>query len=262
MNCSLLWSKPVSWPGWWLTIAALKQWFTLGFNQQKLDVLTPCLILLAACYMALCRRDWRMSGPWLAISVALLLWPGLSAAVFCGVVLAALNLPKASAQQRRGGLVSVMVAVHSVWQSYGFEWLAAPLLACDAWLVSQGLSLLGYSMQQQGSWLALGPHALLVLRGCSSFSGLTLIILAWLAACLVHEWRVSNPIALTRLMAVLAISVLGNLIRLGAMALDADIYALLHEGTTAAAYQWLLLLVCGYWLLHDAKAPLLQRPTR
>ena len=114
--------------------------------------------------------------------------------------------------------------------------LAEPLLALDAYASTVLLLLFGETVERDGNIMATSTdHALFIMSGCSSFTNLSLALLAWasiLAGFSKPSWRL-----LCIGGALLGVAVVFlNSVRLSLMALSGDAYRIVHDGWGADAF--------------------------
>ncbi|USP08033.1 hypothetical protein L1S45_12600 [Aeromonas dhakensis] len=206
--------RPWQWAPNWLLLGLLNQWAMVWLNTGHFNLLL-LLIPSASCKALAClllaASLWRRQQPW---------------------------------DERAALHIVVAFTLAVLWGQQLFALCSGPVLALDAWGVGQWLQLLGWETVQSGNRIErVGGHALIVLKGCSSFSQLYLVALAWLvSSCWLAPGRALHR-QLPLLGLVLLLYIGSNQLRLVLMSLDLRWYGWLHTGTLAQLYQWLVLLL-------------------
>ena len=237
--------RPWQWAPNWLLLGLVNQWGMVWLNTGHFNLL---VVLLIAIWWQIALRvasTWQLARWSLPIFALLLLIPSASCkALACLLLVATLWRRGHSNDQRAVLQITLAFTLAVLWGQQLFALCSGPVLALDAWGVGQWLQLLGWEILQDGNRIErVGGHALIVLKGCSSFSQLYLVALAWLvSSCWLAPER-----ALYRQLPLLGLVLLcyigSNQLRLVLMSLDLRWYGWLHSGTLAQLYQWLVMLL-------------------
>ena len=151
--------------------------------------------------------------------------------------------------------MSMALAFTQIWHSSVFKVFASSLTGGEAVLLAAVLSVLGFSPEVDGNVVRLTPeHALVLLTGCSVFSGLGVVLLGWSAAfCLLRPGD-RFQVKYVAVVALAAISL--NIFRLVLMAIGPVWHAFVHDGAGAQIYDasLCLLVVSAGWLPRSALA--------
>ncbi|MGS3184452.1 hypothetical protein ACB288_12035 [Aeromonas taiwanensis] len=237
--------RPWQWAPNWLLLGLVNQWAMVWLNTGQFNLL---VVLLIASWWQIASRvaaHWQPGGASLLCFSLLSVIPSASCkALACLLLVASLWRRKQGADERAVLHIVVAFTLAVLWGQQLFSLFSGPVLAIDAWGVGQWLQLLGWETVQSGNRIErVGGHALIVLKGCSSFSQLYLVALAWLvSSCWLAPGR-----ALHRQLPLLGLVLLcymgSNQLRLVLMSLDLRWYGWLHTGTLAQLYQWLVMLL-------------------
>ena len=237
--------RPWQWAPNWLLLGLANQWGMVWINTAHFNLL---VVLLIAIWWQIALRvavDWQLSRLQIALFSLLLLIPSASCkALACLLLMATLWRRRQSADERAVLQIVLAFTIAVLWGQQVFALFSGPVLALDAWGVGQWLHLLGWETRLDGNRIErLGGHALIVLKGCSSFAQLYLVALAWLiSSC----WLLTGRHWLSQLPLLLLVSLFyigANQLRLVLMSLDLRWYDWLHIGPWAQLYQWLIMLL-------------------
>ncbi|WP_054544815.1 hypothetical protein [Aeromonas dhakensis] len=237
--------RPWQWAPNWLLLGLVNQWAMVWLNTGHFNLL---VVLLIAIWWQIASRvapAWQPGRAALLLFSLLLLIPSASCKALACLLLAASLWRRQQPWDERAALQIVVAFTLAVlWGQQLFALCSGPVLALDAWGVGQWLQLLGWETVQSGNRIErVGGHALIVLKGCSSFSQLYLVALAWLvSSCWLAPGRALHR-QLPLLGLVLLLYIGSNQLRLVLMSLDLRWYGWLHTGTLAQLYQWLMMLL-------------------
>ncbi len=150
-------------------------------------------------------------------------WMVLGTTCLCAAVLSS------SSPSFRGLTIIGLAAVRDPVAKGLLDVFAEPLLTLDAYVSSLLLILLGKSVEREGNIMAASSdHALLVMSGCSSFTNLSLALLAW-ASIMVGFSRPTWKLLWIGGTILGTAVVLLNSARLSLMALSIDTYRIVHD---------------------------------
>lgn len=237
--------RPWQWAPNWLLLGLANQWGMVWLNMGHFNLL---VVLLIAIWWQIAMRvapTWRPHPLALTLFILLVMVPSASCKALATLLLLASLWRRGQRGDERAVLQIVLAFTMAVlWGQQLFGLLSSPVLALDAWGVGQWLQLLGWEIRLDGNRIErLGGHALIVLKGCSSFSQLYLVLIAWLiAGCWLAPARPLHRQWPLLLLACL-LYVGANQLRLVLMSLDLRWYGLLHTGGWAQLYQWLIMLL-------------------
>ena len=157
--------------------------------------------------------------------------------------------------------MTLALALTQIWHSSALKVFAGTLTGGEAVLLAICLRLMGFSPEVDGNIVRVtSEHALVLLSGCSVFSGLGIVLLGWSAAfCLLRpgdRFRAHY----VPVVALAAISL--NLIRLILMALGPDWHTFVHDGMGAQIYDasLCLLVISAGWIPQSQSGA--NRPTQ
>ncbi|MFM5426160.1 hypothetical protein ACET8G_04680 [Aeromonas veronii] len=237
--------RPWQWAPNWLLLGLANQWGMVWLNMGHFNLL---VVLLIAIWWQIASRvapSWRPHPLALALFILLILIPSASCKALASLLLVASLWRRHQSGDERAVLQIVLAfTVAVLWGQQVFALLSGPVLALDAWGVGQWLQLLGWETRLDGNRIErLGGHALIVLKGCSSFSQLYLVVLSWLVSCcwLAPERPLYRQWPMLLLVCLLYIG--ANQLRLVLMSLDLRWYGWLHTGSLAQLYQWAIMLL-------------------
>lgn len=170
------------------------------------------------------------------VPLASISWIVLGAACFLAAVFSA------STGASKGLAITGLAAVRDPVSKLLLDVFAEPLLTLDAYASSILLNALGKPVEREGNIMsATADHALLIMSGCSSFTNLSLALLAW-ASILVGFSTPTWRLLLTGGAILGTAVVFLNTIRLSLMALSVDSYRIVHDAWGADVF--LLLTSC------------------
>jgi hypothetical protein len=190
----------------------------------------------------------------LAITAATILYlVPIATAAWIGLAVQATALLSAgdgTRRERAAAAILLAVALRYPVNAVALNVLAAPLLTVDASLVAGLLELTTGEGGRVGN-IVIGPggHRLLILTGCSSYTNLSLMLLAWFTAtrALVESWR---PHLFLHGMSVAAAVVGLNALRLVFMASGPNAYLFLHDGAGVPLFEGAVLVVSALLTIH------------
>lgn len=230
------------WAPWWLLLCLIAQWLSAWVNYHNVSLLIVLLLLMWFVIALQSAPGLCVSPMVITLVTPLLLVPSASLRAIATLLLLASLTPKADKRER--AMLSIVLAftLAVLWGHQLFGLLSGWLLNLDARGVGLWLELLGASPHIEGNRVArVGGHSLVVLKGCSSFAQLYLVVIAWLVAALWYGHR-TRGVELVRLLLCLLIAIGANQLRLLLMSLDLQWYRLLHTGSVAQLYQWLVMM--------------------
>ncbi|MGY3895394.1 hypothetical protein [Aeromonas enterica] len=237
--------RPWQWAPNWLLLGLGNQWAMVWLNTGNFNLL---VVLLIAIWWQIALRvapTWQPGRAARLIFVLLVLIPSASCkALACLLLVASLWRPRQAADERAVLQIGLAFTMAVLWGQQIFALFSGPVLALDAWGVGRWLQLLGWETQLNGNRIErVGGHALIVLKGCSSFSQLYLVVLAWLvSSCWLAPGRsLRRQLPLLGLVSLFYVGT--NQLRLVLMSLDLRWYGWLHTGFLAQFYQWLVMLL-------------------
>ena len=211
-------------------------------------IVFACVRLLLPARMTTSRFD-RVAAALLALGAlmpsSLAAW--LTLATVCG---AGISADKSRAVGHR---MTLGLAITQIWHGSAIKVFAAPLTGVEAGLLAICLRVLGFAPVVDHNVVAVTPgHALVLLSGCSVFSGLGVVLLGWSAVfCLLRPQDRFKG----HYLAFVALAAVGlNLIRLILMALGPDWHAVVHDGWGAQIYDasvCALVITAGFLPLHS-----------
>ena len=115
-------------------------------------------------------------------------------------------------------------------------------LAVDAFLVQLALMLTPLETQQIGNIIVgTDGHKLAVMTGCSSFTNVSMALLAWFAISHATCHQINRRAAVAGICVAFAIISL-NVVRLSLMAVNADLYTYIHDGDGKHIFELSLVL--------------------
>jgi exosortase/archaeosortase family protein len=118
-----------------------------------------------------------------------------------------------------------------------FKFMTMPILTLDAMLTAKLLQLLtGVGAYEANTIIGGAGHEVLVIRGCSSITNLSLGLLLWFAVIRTRADQFDNRHVLGMLLMGVAIVAL-NVIRLMLMAVDLNWHGWFHQNSGLLAYQ-------------------------
>ena len=131
--------------------------------------------------------------------------------------------------------MALALAFTQIWHGSVFKVFANSLTGIEALLLAACLRGLGFAPLVEGNVVRVtSEHALVLLSGCSVFSGLGVTLLGWSAVfCLM---RAGERFSVKSIAAVALAAIALNLSRLIVMALGPQWHALAHDGAGAQVY--------------------------
>ncbi|MEW7865248.1 hypothetical protein [Aeromonas diversa] len=230
------------WAPWWLLLGLIAQWLSAWLNYHNVSLL---VVLLLAMWFAIALQSAPqlcVSPGIIALTAPLLLIPSATLRAIATLLMLASLFPRAKRRERAMLVIALAFTLAVLWGHQLFGLLSGWLLTLDARGVALWLDLLGVAPQIEGNRVArAGGHTLVVLKGCSSFAQLYLVVIAWLVARLWFDNRTPRA-ELGRLLLCLLIYLGANQLRLLLMSLDLGWYRLLHTGGLAQLYQWSVMM--------------------
>lgn len=120
---------------------------------------------------------------------------------------------------------------------------AEPLLLLDGALAGFFAQVFGIETSVQGNMvMGVNGHAVYVMSGCASFANISDALLIWFTSSVFFGCRIGNQMTSMAILLGLAI-LLVNTVRLGVMAISADLYEWVHDGTGKTLVQLILIFV-------------------
>jgi len=121
--------------------------------------------------------------------------------------------------------------------------LAEPLLLLDGALAGFFAQLFGIEISVQGN-MVVGDngHAVYVMSGCASFANISDALLIWFACSVFFGCQLGRRLTTVAILLCLTILFV-NTVRLGVMAISADLYEWVHDGTGKTLVQLVLIFV-------------------
>ena len=151
--------------------------------------------------------------------------------------------------------MALALALTQLWHASVFKVFAGSLTGVEALLLAASLRVLGFDPIVDGNVIHVtSEHALVLLSGCSVFSGLGVTLLGWSAVfCLM---RPGDRFSATSVAAVALAAIALNLTRLIVMAHGPQWHALVHDGAGAQVYDAAIcaLVISAAWLPRGASA--------
>ncbi|PJG60178.1 hypothetical protein CUC53_03365 [Aeromonas cavernicola] len=242
--------RPWLWAPNWLLLGLANQWIMVWLNMGHFNLL---VVLLIAIWWQIALRiaaSWQLNRYQLIGFILLILVPSASLKALACLMLVATLWRRGQSKDQRAVLQIVFgFTVAVLWGQQVFALLSGPVLALDAWGVSKWLQLLGWQTYWEGNRIErIGGHSLIVLKGCSSFAQIYLVVLAWLvSSCWLtpqHTWRQRLPL----LLFVCVLYIGANQLRLVLMSVDVRWYRWLHSGSWAQLYQWTIMMIIMIFL--------------
>jgi hypothetical protein len=115
-------------------------------------------------------------------------------------------------------------------------------LTVDAFLVQLALMLTPLETHQIGNIIVgMDGHKLAVMTGCSSFTNVSMALLAWFAITQATCHQISRRSALAGFGVAIAV-VLLNVVRLSLMSVNAELYTYIHDGDGVYAFEMSLVI--------------------
>lgn len=170
---------------------------------------------------------WAVTVLFTALLVPSSQWAWISLGVFC---LGHFQWAKWPDKTRIGLLVLAAAAFREPAGHLVKEWLAEDLLQFDTALVQALLIVQGAEVSQTGNILRLaGDHALVVLTGCGSFTNISVALLVWYGACMLHMGRWAYRFVWSGVVVAL-LTLLVNVVRLALLAQGPAWFTFFHDG--------------------------------
>jgi hypothetical protein len=156
--------------------------------------------------------------------------------------------------RRRGAKILIATTVPMLWSSLLFRLFSGPILRIDTFLVGH---VLGTAITGNVVRFADGSSSLVILPGCSSLAGLSLVILCWvtLSQSVQHRWSIKDSVwCLLAGVSVVAV----NVTRVSMMGLSEAHYKMIHSawGNSAASTitLWLIVGFCMFGVKRELLA--------
>ncbi|MFV0297845.1 MAG: hypothetical protein ACK5JT_17200 [Hyphomicrobiaceae bacterium] len=188
------------------------------------------------------------------LAVALALVPS-SAVAWAGLLIYSLSLMRGVRGERCAGLLLIAgLALASLWSAVGMNALSVPITSFETAIVAKVLSIVEPSVEQTGNVIGLaGGFKLVVLPACTSATILPNAMLALTALVALFQGKFDATfLKVAGLVAVLL--TIGNDIRLAAMSLSGEHYALIHGPVGANLFdlfQTALIVGAAYGLIDE-----------
>ena len=224
-----------------------------GLSPFQLVTVLAAVALVARGKTSLPRNAW-LEAP----VVFLALIPSSTVAWGALMIYAGFLVWKTRGEQRIGAALFAGLAATSLWSAVGMSWLAGPITSFEALMVANFLSFAVPDVDWSGN--VVGPEGgfrLILLPACASADMVpkALVALAALVAFFdgTYDRRFINLAAVTALLLII-----GNWIRLAAMAVSYEHYELIHGPLGANIfdlYQTALIVAAAYMLIGEAERP-------
>jgi hypothetical protein len=138
--------------------------------------------------------------------------------------------------------VFAFVAFRDPLASVALKLLATPLLNGDAILTANVMSVLGGNISRTGNLITNSEgHQLMILTGCTSYTNLSIALLAWFSwtqasvgAVISRHWVAAGLVVVT----IVAI----NITRLALMGVGPDFYRFIHDGAGTVIVEAFMIL--------------------
>lgn len=187
----------------------------------------------------------------IAAFVPFVLWPNGNAAWLGLTMLAAhaFHCARRDAADRAGAAVILVMMVALLWGKVVLHFFGRWLEMVDLWLLHL---LTGVATQGNLLFFPGGEDNLVIAWGCTSFANLSIAIAVWMAVT-----RLFRPVARAGewrdLAGAIATLVLMNSVRLFLASRSRDLYFTIHEPTTFAITNLLLLAATAAWALYGIR---------
>jgi exosortase/archaeosortase family protein len=202
--------------------------------------------------------ELRTADPWMAaFAVLITILPFASASMVALSILATYGILTAgsSAAIRRSSIIFLAMSGALIWGRLVLAVFSRPLLDLDAIFVS---TLLGSEHQGNMLWYQGQSTRLVVAPGCSSMQGMSLALLLWATINQLFEVRLDWKSSLWCL-AALAVTILINVLRIGAMLIFPQHLEEIHTGWGFHLSMWATLIVVGLICLFGARREIFRR---
>ncbi len=178
----------------------------------------------------------------LAVGLAVLPVPFLSGEGFVWIAMTVVGLylwatSRGDRNIRAAATVVLALSLNGLWGRLLFDLLAPPLLQADTALVGALLAVTRSGYAWNGTIISSDVHSIIVLSGCSSFHNMSLGLLCWVALTKLARPQWIKGDAWVAL-AVCAVVLLLNTLRIYLMAFGPAFYAYLHMGFGAQLFSW------------------------
>jgi Transmembrane exosortase (Exosortase_EpsH) len=130
---------------------------------------------------------------------------------------------------RIGAILFVALAICAIWTNFGFKAFVVQLTNLDALLIQHILKLMGYAVERSQNVLTqTSGFSVIILADCSTWKGLPLEILSFIAVCLFGGASLQSRRIWIAVILMVPLMIILNLIRLSLISLSPDLHATIH----------------------------------
>jgi exosortase/archaeosortase len=132
-------------------------------------------------------------------------------------------------EARTGAILFAALALCALWTNFGFKLFVTPLTNLDTILIQWILEFLGFTVQRNENILTQASgFSVIILADCSTWKGLPLEILSFIAVCIFGGASLRSKRVWTATIVMIPLMIILNLARLSLISLSPELHETVH----------------------------------